>query len=117
MEEIRDGLRRERLQAGKGSAFEDNDYSRDLTPKLRTMMAVLLSCLKLGQYFPERDIITLCVAEEANYRGISFHTDKSDAMKMYCCGPGSFLVYATNSDTSGWTITRCQVLEENNERT
>ena len=34
---------------------------------------------------------------------------------MYCRGPGSFLVYATNSDTSGWTITRCQVLEENDE--
>jgi len=79
------------------------------------MTAVSLSCLKLGQNFPERDIITLRVAEEANYRGISFHTDKSDAMKMYCHGPGWFLVYATNSDTSGWTITRCQVLEENHE--
>ena len=79
------------------------------------MTAVSLYCLKLGQNFPERDIITLCVAEEANYRGILFHTDKSDAMKMYCCGPGSFLVYATNSDTSGWTITRCLVFEENDE--
>ena len=112
---FRDGLRWERLQAGKGSAFVDNDYSGDLTPTLRTMTAVSLSRLKLGQNFPERDIITLRIAEEANYRGISFHTDKSDAMKMYCRGPGSFLVYATNSDTCGWTITRCQVLEENEE--
>ncbi len=31
---------------------------------------------------------------------------------MYCHGPESFLVYATNSDTSGWAITRCQVDEE-----
>jgi len=95
--------------------FEDNDYSGDFTPTLRTMTAVSLSRLKLGQNFPERDIITLRIAEEANYRSISFHTDKSDAMKMYCHGPGSFSVYATNSDTSGWTITRCQVLEENDE--
>ena len=35
---------------------------------LHTMMAVSLSRLKLGQNFPERDIITLRVAEEANYR-------------------------------------------------
>ena len=103
---FRDGLRQERLRAGKGSAFEDNDYSWDLTPTLRTMRAVSLSSLKLGQNF---------LAEEANYRVILFHTDKSDAMKMYCRGSGSFLVYATNSDTSGWTITRCQVLNKNNE--
>ena len=96
---FRDGLRQERLRAGKGSAFEDNDYSWDLTPTLRTMRAVSLSSLKLGQNF---------LAEEANYRVILFHTDKSDAMKMYCRGSGSFLVYATNSDTSGWTITRCR---------
>ena len=33
-------------------------------------------------------------------------------MKLYCCGPELFLVYVMISDTSGWTITRCQVLEE-----
>ena len=41
---------------------------------------------------------------------------KSDDMKMYCRDPELFLVYATNSDTSGWTITRCQVLEEGGEQ-
>ena len=88
---FRDRLQRESLQAGKGSAFKDNDYSGDLTPTLRTMTAVSLSRLKLGQNFPERDIITLRIAEEANYRGILFHTNKSNAMKMYCRGPGSIL--------------------------
>ena len=43
---FRDGLRRERLQAVKGSAFKDNDYSGDLTPTLGTMTAVSLSRLK-----------------------------------------------------------------------
>jgi len=43
---FRDGLRRERLQAGKGSVLKDNDYSGDLTPTLRTMTAVSLSRLK-----------------------------------------------------------------------
>jgi len=79
------------------------------------MTAVSLSRLKLGQKFPDRDIITLHVAEEANYWGILFHTDKSNAMKMYCRGLGLFLVYATISDTSGWTITRCQVVLEKND--
>ena len=46
---FRDRLQRESLQAGKGSAFKDNDYSGDLTPTLRTMTAFSLSRLKLGQ--------------------------------------------------------------------
>jgi len=46
---FRDGLRQERLQAGKGSAFEDNDYSADLTPTLRTMTAVSCPTSNLGK--------------------------------------------------------------------
>ncbi len=52
----------------------------------------------------------LGIAEEANYRGISFQTEKSDELKLYCRGPNGFLVYATNSDY-GWMVTRCSVLE------
>ena len=36
-------------------------------------------------------------------------------MKLHCRGEDSFLVNATNSDR-GWTITRCQVLEEEGEQ-
>jgi hypothetical protein len=76
------------------------------------MTQVINSRLKKGQTFPDCIIIALCIAEEVNYRGICFQTDKSNKMKLYCCGPELFLVYVMISDTSGWTITRCQVLEE-----
>jgi hypothetical protein len=62
---FRDASRRERLQAGKGSSFNDDDYTGDLTPMLRPMMQVNLSRLKQGQTFPDRDIIALRVADEA----------------------------------------------------
>ena len=110
LQKFRESSLWERLQARKGS--DDNDYTGDLTPMLCPMMQDQSACLKQGKTFPYCDIIALCVAEKANYWGISFQTGKSDKLKMYCCGTELFLVFATNSDMSGWTITRCQVLEE-----
>ena len=74
------------------------------------MAQVINYHLKLGHTFPDRDLVVLRIAEEANYRGISFQPEKSDELKLYCRGPDGFLVYATNSDY-GWTVTRCSVLE------
>ena len=55
--------------------------------------------------------VALRIAVEVNARGISFQMDNNDYMKLYCCGPDSFLVYGMNSGY-GWTVTRCNVLEE-----
>jgi len=94
--------------------FDDKDYTGDVTPTLRPMALVINSHLKKGHTFPDRDLVALHITEEANFRGISFQTDKSDELKLYCHGPESFLVYATNSDY-GWMVTRCNVLEESVE--
>ena len=94
--------------------FDEKDYTEDLTPTLHPMAQVINSHLKKGHTFPERELVALPIAEEANARGISFQTDKSDDMKLYCHGPDSFLVYATNSNY-GWTGTRCNMLEESVE--
>ena len=69
------------------------------------------SHLKKGHTFPDCKLIALRIVEEANWQGISFQRDKSDNIKLYCHGPDSFLVYATNSGYR-WTITRCNVLGE-----
>ena len=110
-----DDKQRERIRENMGSSFDEADYTGDLTATLRPMTQVNVSHLKLGQTFPERDLIILHIAEEANYRGIYCRPDKSNDMKLYCHGEDSFLLNATNSDR-GWTITRCQVLEEERER-
>ena len=116
-QKFREDSRQERLRARKGSSFDENNYTGDLTPTLHPMTQVMNSCLKKGHTFPDLNIIALRIAEEANYQGICFQMDKSNKMKLYCCGPESFLVYATDSDTSAWTIARCQVLEEAGEHT
>lgn len=108
---FRDELRRkQRLKSTRGNSFEDAEYTGDLTPILCPIASVHSSHLKLGQTFPDWDLIILRVAEEANYCGISFSTNKNDDLKLHCNGPNSFLVRATNSDKCGWTITKCQVI-------
>ena len=91
--------------------FDDKDYTGDVTPTLRLMAHVINFHLKKGHKFHAHDLIVLRIAEEANHHGISFQTNKSDELKLYCRGPDSFLVYVTNSNY-GWTVTRCSVFKE-----
>jgi hypothetical protein len=81
---FRDDKRHERIRDNMGSSFDEADYTGDLTATLRSMTQVNVSRLKLGQTFPERGLIVLRIAEEANHRGIYCRTDKSDDMKLYC---------------------------------
>ncbi len=92
-QKFREELRCERLQAAKSGLFDDKDYMGDVTPTLHLMAQVINVHLKKGHNF-----IVLHIAEEANCCGISFQTYKSDELKLYCCGPDSFMVYATSSN-------------------
>ncbi len=94
--------------------FDESEYTGDVTPTLRLMAQVINFHLKLGHTFPERDLVVLRIAEEANYRGILFQMEKSDELELYCRGPDGFLVYATNGNY-GWTVTRCSVLERTDD--
>ena len=95
-QKFRKELCRERLRAAKGGLFDDKDYTGDVTPTLRPIAQVINFHLKKRHTFSDRNLIVLRIAEEANCRGISFQTDKSDELKLYCRGPNSFLVYATD---------------------
>ena len=94
----------------KGELFHKKDYTEDVTPTLRPMAQVINFHLKKGHTFPDKDLIVLRIAEEASFCSISFQTDKSDELKLYCRGSDDLLVYPTNSNY-GWTVTRCSVLE------
>ena len=89
-QKFREELRRERLQAAKGGLFDKKDYMGDDTPTLRPMVQVINFHLKKGHTFPDCNRIVLRISEEANCRGISFQTDKSDKLKLYCCGLNDF---------------------------
>ena len=89
-QKFREDCRRQRLGAAKGELFDESEYTGDVTPTMRPMAQVIDFHLKLGHTFPERDLVVLRIAEEANYRGILFQTEKSDELKLYCCGPDRF---------------------------
>ena len=89
-QKFREELCRERLQAAKGGLFDNKDYMGDVTPTLCLMAQLINSHLKMGHTFPDRKLIALRIMEEANSRGISFQTDKSNDLKLYCRGPDSF---------------------------
>ncbi len=81
-QKFREERRRERLRAAKGELFDKKDYTGDVAPTLRPMAQVINFHLKLGHTFPDRDLVVLRIAEEANFPGISFQTDKSDELKL-----------------------------------
>ena len=77
------------------------------TSTLRTMNEVENGTrLAVGQTFPNRDLITLRTAEEANLRGIYVTILKSSKFTFCSSGVG-FYVSATNSESSGWKISKC----------
>jgi hypothetical protein len=72
-QKFREELRRERLRAAKGGLFDEKDYTGDFTPTLHPMAQVINSHLKKGHTFPERKLVALRIAEEANARGGASH--------------------------------------------
>ena len=57
-----------------------------------------------GHSFASRDIMYLCVAEEANIRAIVIKINRSDNQQFVATGIG-FYVRATFTDGLGWTVT------------
>ena len=107
----REGRLLEKLRKKKSEEFNVGDYSGDLSPILRTIAQVSASHLKRGHTFPDRDLVLLRVAEEANFRGIHYTVVKADDRQVTCIGTTAFNVHASHSLKSGWTITRCQICD------
>ncbi len=103
----RDQTRSKRLRAKKTTDFNDNDYTGNLSPTLRTMSDVCTAHFERGHSFPDWDLVLLCVSKEANFPGFHYTVKKSNNWQLYCTGPG-FLIYALHSVTTGWLVTRCE---------
>jgi hypothetical protein len=68
---ITDGLRLKRLKE-QNENFDPEEFSGCLTLGLRTMADVQNCRLEVNHTFPDKEILVLRVAEEANLRGINF---------------------------------------------
>jgi len=77
------------------------------TSTLRTMNEVENGTrFAVGQTFPNRDLITLWTAEEANLCRIYVTIVKSSKFTFCSSGVGVY-ISATNSESSGWKISKC----------
>jgi hypothetical protein len=74
------------------------------------MSDVCTTHLERGHSFPDRDLVLLCISEEANFCGIHYTVKKSNNCQLYCTGPG-FLIYASHSVKKGWIVTRCEICD------
>jgi hypothetical protein len=106
----RDQTRSERLRANNMTNFNDNDFTGNLSPILRTVSDVCTAHLKRGHLFPDRDLVLLCISKEANFCGIHYTVKKGNDCQLYCTGPG-FLIYASHSVRKGRLVTRCEICD------
>jgi hypothetical protein len=59
--------------------------------------------LEVNHTIPDKEILVLRVAEEANLRGINFVCTRSDLRDFKCTGP-RFCVIARHSEHRGWFV-------------
>ncbi len=69
-------MRFERLRANKRTNLNDDDFTGNLSPTLRTMSDVCATHLKRGHLFPDWDLVLLGVSKEANFCGIHYTVKK-----------------------------------------
>jgi hypothetical protein len=66
--------------------------------------------LEVSHTFPDKEILVMRVAEEANLRGINFVCSRSDLCDFKCTGP-RFCVIACHSERLGWLVTVANIHE------
>jgi len=90
--------------------FDPEEFSGCLTIGLRTMVVVQNCRLEVNHTFPDKVILVLRVAEEANLRGINFLCTRSDVRDFKCHGP-RFCVIALHTERQGWYVSVANICE------
>jgi hypothetical protein len=108
-----DGLRMKRLQA-QNESFNPDAFTGCLFPTLQPMTEVMSFWLDVNQTFPDNDILTMRVAEEANLRGIDFVCSQSNVRDFKCTGYW-FCVIAHQSERKGWIVNIACVCDGNEQ--
>jgi hypothetical protein len=104
-----DGLHLKRLK-DQNDNFDPEEFSGCLTLGLRTMVEVQNCRLEVNHTFPDKEILVLRVAEEANLQGINFVCSRSDLRDFKCTGP-RFCVIARHTERQGWFVSVANIRE------
>jgi hypothetical protein len=87
----------------QNNSFEPDSFTGCLSPTLQPMTEVNSFQLDVNHNYPDKEILSLHVAEEANLRGINFVCSRSDVWDFKCSGY-RFCVIAHQSKCWGWLI-------------
>jgi hypothetical protein len=98
-----------RLNA-QNNSFEPDSFTGCLSPTLRPMTEVISFQLDVNHNFPDKEILTLRVAKEANLHGINFVCSQSDVRDFKCTGY-RFCVIAHQSECRGWLVNTVCICE------
>jgi len=81
------------------------EYSGDLTACVRIMTTVESMRLRLRHNFPSKEIAQIRIAEEANLKGLTVSTIRSDNTQVIVVGH-NFYVKVNNTTKRGWVVTK-----------
>ncbi len=104
------GLRMKRLNV-QNDDFKPDSFTGCLSLTLRPMMEVISFRLDVNHNFPDKEILTMRVPEEANLRGINFVCSQSDVWDFKCSGY-RFCVIAHQSKHQGWLVGTACICKE-----
>ena len=111
-----DKVQRERRKSF-GTMAQPSDiveHSGVLTDRLRMMTEVQTSPLLVDHTFPDKELLLLCIGEEANLSGCRVSCKRSDDYRVQIYGSdssSSFCVKAVFSISAGWKITTAETRE------
>ncbi len=98
-----DKLRHERVKGNKSTVTGHVDCTGVTVPRLRSIVEVENNRLMVGHSFPDKNILLLRVAEEANRRRIKIWTERSDHFNLIVIGQ-RFGVAARFIESRGWVV-------------
>jgi len=102
-----DGLRMKHLTENN-EEYEPESFSGCLALVLRPMTDVQEGRLEVNHTFPNKEILLMRVAEEANLRGVNLFCARSD-LHDYMCTGSRFCVKAHHTEQNGWTVSVANV--------
>ena len=104
-----DGLQIKRLKENN-EEYELESFSGCLSLFLWPMADVQKGHLEVNHTFPDKKILLMRVAEEANLGGVNLFCTRSD-LREYLCTSFQFCVKANHTEQNGWTVSVANVRE------
>jgi hypothetical protein len=88
--------------------YEPESFSVCLALVLQQMTDVQKGRLEVNHTFPDEEILSMQVAEEANLRGVNLFCARSD-LREYMCTDSRFCVKAHHTEQNGWSVSIANV--------